>query len=59
MGLRLKDFARGLPAWVWTEFEPHLPAYERCGNGRPPYSNRQCPHALFYVLASGRERPNS
>jgi transposase len=51
--MQLKDFARGLPEEVWVEFEPVLPPVVWCGNGRKPYSNRDCLHALFYVLASG------
>lgn len=51
--MQLKDFARGLPEEVWAEFEPVLPPVVWCGNGRKPYSNRVCLHALFYVLASG------
>lgn len=51
--MQLKDFARRLPDEVWAEFEPVLPPVEWAGNGRPPVGNRECLHALFYVLASG------
>ena len=51
--MRLKDFARRLPDEVWAEFEPVLPAVAWAGNGRPPIGNRECLHAVLYVLASG------
>jgi transposase len=51
--MQLKDFARRLPEEVWAEFEPVLPPVVWCGNGRKPYSNQVCLHALLYVLASG------
>ena len=51
--MRLKDFARRLPDEVWAEFEPVLPAVVRAGTGRPPVGNRECLHAMLYVLASG------
>jgi transposase len=51
--MRLTDFARHLPEDVWTVFEPLLPPVIWCGNGRPPASNSECLHALFYVLVSG------
>lgn len=51
--MQLKDFARRLPDEVWVEFESVLPPVVWCGNGRKPYSNHICLHALLYVLASG------
>jgi transposase len=51
--MKLTDFARQLPEDVWTLFEPLLPPVHWCGNGCPPYSNRECLHAVFYVLVTG------
>jgi transposase len=51
--MQLTDFARDLPHDVWTLFEPLLPPVIWCGNGRPPVANRDCLHAVFYVLVSG------
>lgn len=51
--MQLKDFARELPEEVRVEFEPGLPPVVWCGNGRKPYANRVCLHALLYVLTSG------
>ena len=51
--MQMKDFARRLPEEVWVEFEPILPPVVWKGNGRKPYSNHACLHALCYVLASG------
>jgi transposase len=51
--MQLTDFARRLPEDVWQLFEPLLPARVWCGNGRPPASNKECLHAVFYVLISG------
>ena len=51
--MQLKDLARELPDDVWAVFEPILPARVWAGVGRPPASNRDCLHALLYVLASG------
>jgi transposase len=51
--MELKDIARGVPAEIWTVFEPILPPVVWCGNGRPPEGNRECFHALLYVLVSG------
>jgi transposase len=51
--MQLKDLARRLPDDIWAIFEPLLPARVWVGNGRPPASNRECLHALLYVLASG------
>ena len=51
--MELKDLARRLPEDIWVIFEPLLPAKLWVGNGRPPAGNRECLHALLYVLASG------
>lgn len=54
--MELKDIARGVPDEIWTVFEPILPPVIWCGNGRPPKGNRECFHALLYVLVSGIPR---
>jgi transposase len=51
--VQLHDLARRLPDDIWAAFAPHLPDRVYAGTGRPPYSNRDCLHALLYVLASG------
>ena len=51
--MELKDIARGVPEEIWTVFEPILPPVVWCGNGRPPKGNRECFHALLYVLVGG------
>ena len=51
--MQLHDLARRLPDDIWVIFEPLLPATVWVGNGRPPATNRDCLHALRYVLASG------
>ena len=51
--MQLTDFVRGVPDDIWAVFEPILPAVVWQGNGRKPYSSRQCLHALLYVLAAG------
>lgn len=51
--MKLTDFARDLPEEIWQLFQPLLPPVVWCGNGRPPASNHDCLHALFYVLVSG------
>jgi transposase len=51
--MQLTDFARALPDDVWTLFEPLLPPVLWCGNGCPPYGNRECLQAVFYVLVTG------
>ncbi|AMV25778.1 hypothetical protein VT84_15380 [Gemmata sp. SH-PL17] len=51
--MQLKDLARELPEGIWAVFEPVLPTKVWSGNGRPPCGNRECLHALLYVLASG------
>ena len=51
--MHLKDLSRRLPDDIWSIFEPILPARVWFGNGRPPCGNRECLHALLYVLASG------
>ena len=51
--MQLTDFVRGVPDDVWAIFEPILPPVVWQGNGRKPKGNRECLHALFYILASG------
>jgi transposase len=51
--MQLTDFARKVPDEVWTLFEPILPPVVWCGNGCPPYDNRECLHAVLYVLVTG------
>jgi transposase len=51
--MQLTDFVRGVPADVWAALEPILPPVVWKGNGRPPKTNRECLHALLYVLAAG------
>jgi transposase len=51
--MELQDIARGVPDEIRTVFEPILPPVIWCGNGRPPEGNRECFHALLYVLVSG------
>jgi transposase len=51
--MELKDITRGVPEEIWTVFEPILPPVVWCGHGRPPKGNRECFHALLYVLVSG------
>ena len=34
-------------------FAPILPPAVWCGNGCPPYDNRECLHAVLYVLVTG------
>jgi transposase len=38
---------------VWALFAPILPPVVWCGNGCPPYDNRECLHAVLYVLVTG------
>jgi transposase len=51
--MQLTDFVRGVPEDIWAAFEPILPPMVWQGNGRKPYGNRDCLHALLYVLAAG------
>jgi transposase len=51
--MQLTDFVRDVPDDVWAVFEPLLPPVVWKGNGRKPKGNRQCLHALFYVLVTG------
>jgi len=51
--MQLTDFARKVPEEVWRLFEPILPPVVWCGNGCPPYDNRECLHAVLYVLVTG------
>jgi len=51
--MQLTDFVRGVPDDLWAVFEPALPQVVWQGNGRKPWGNRACLHALLYVLAAG------
>jgi hypothetical protein len=51
--MQLTDFVRGVPDDVWAVFEPILPAVVCKGNGRKPKGNRECLHALLYLLIAG------
>jgi len=51
--MQLTDFARGVPEDVGTLFAPLLPRVVWCGNGCPLYDNRECLHAVLYVLVTG------
>jgi transposase len=51
--MQLTDFARGVPEEVWTLFAPLLTPVVWCGNGCPPYDNRECLHAVLYGLVTG------
>jgi transposase len=51
--MQLIDFARKVPDDVWALFAPSLPPVVWCGNGCPPYDNRECLHAVLYVLVTG------
>lgn len=51
--MQMKDIARRLPDELWEAFRPYLPEKVYAGNGRPPASNRDCLHALLYVLVTG------
>src|SRR2546423_6222831 len=51
--MQLTDFVRGVPDDVWAVFEPIMPPVVWKGNGRKPKENRECLHALLYVLIAG------
>jgi transposase len=51
--MQLTDFVADVPEDVWAVFEPILPAVVWQGVGCKPYSNRECLHALLYVLVTG------
>ena len=51
--MQLTDFVRGVPDDVWAVFEPILPPVIWQGIGRKPKENRECLHALLYVLIAG------
>jgi transposase len=51
--MQLTDFVDGVPDDVWAVFEPVLPPVVYKGVGRPPKGNRECLHALLYLLATG------
>ena len=51
--MKLTDFVEDVPEDVWRIFEPILPPVTWKGVGCKPYSNRECLHALLYVLIAG------
>ena len=51
--MKLTDFVADVPEDVWAVFEPILPPRPWKGLGCKPYSNRECLHALLYVLIAG------
>jgi len=51
--MQLTDFARKVPEEVGQLFAPILPPGVWCGNGCRPYDNRECLHALLYILVTG------
>src|SRR3989442_4056615 len=51
--MQLTDFARKVREDVWALFAPILPPVVWCGNGCPPYDNRECLHAVLSVLVTG------
>ena len=51
--MHLTDFAREVPDEVWALFAPILPPVVWCGNGCPPYDNREWLHAVLYGLVTG------
>jgi transposase len=51
--MKLTDFVADVPDDVWAVFEPVLPPVVWKGVGCKPYSNRECLHALLYVLIAG------
>ena len=51
--MQLTDFVKDVPDDVWAVFEPILPPVVCKGNGRKPKGNRECFHALLYLLIAG------
>ena len=51
--MQLTDFVNDVPDDVWSVFEPILPPVVWKGNGRKPKGNRECFHALLYLLIAG------
>ena len=51
--MKLTDFVKDVPDDVWAVFEPILPPVVWKGVGCKPYGNRECLHALLYVLIAG------
>ena len=51
--MKLTDFVADVPDDVWATFEPILPPVVWQGVGCKPYGNRECLHALLYVLITG------
>ena len=51
--MQLTDFVHDVPDDVWAVFEAILPPVVWKGNGRKPKGNRECLHALLYLLVAG------
>ena len=51
--MKFSDFVQVLPDEVWNVFKDILPERVWVGNGRPPYSNRECLHGIIYVAITG------
>jgi hypothetical protein len=51
--MHLTDFARKVPEEVGTRFAPILPPVVWWGNRCPPDANRECRHAVLYVVGTG------
>lgn len=51
--MKLTDCVADVPEDVWTVFEPILPKVVWKGIGRKPKTNRECLHALLYLLVAG------
>jgi len=51
--MKLTDFVSDVPDDVWVLFEPILPPVVWKGVGRKPKCNRECLHALLYLLIAG------
>lgn len=51
--MKLTDFVADVPDDVWALFEPILPKVVWKGLGRKPRTNRECLHALLYLLIAG------
>src|SRR5262245_48001344 len=51
--MKLTDFVADVPDDVGAVFEPILPPVAWKGVGCKPYHNRECLHALLYLLSAG------
>lgn len=51
--MQLTDFVDDVPEDVWAVFQPLLPPVVWKCVGRKPKGNRECFHALLYVLVAG------